>query len=374
MEAYASVAGTGPSGLYRPSISSLRLAKPGSVASPCRNLTNALETEDHLPRLPALAVARPDHAWDRPQRAPAQVPPLQRQLPLRLPSTPSGTYPCRARGHGAGEQPATRQRCGRIYRGFLISMLTRSSTCSKSRPSWLSGRRSPHNPPLVIPSVRPLPPPELADALRHPEHFRRAAEVEQWIGATFLAAESPLHNPEHEHLRFARIGVLWTNVAAKRGGLPIVGTAEIPRPKGGPWIKARQVFQLEEWFGAVPDFLITLDAPYAAEADDASWCALIEHELYPLRPGDRRVRRSEVPQGRHPEVHPPRPRCRGVRRRGAALRRRPRRRGNGRAGHGRAATARGRVGADLRRVRDLPPGGRYAGSAFRRGRVSLTGV
>ncbi len=33
-------------------------------------------------------------------------------------------------------------------------------------------------------------------------------------------------------------------------------------------------------FGDIPDFLITVFAPYAAACDDASFCASIEHELY----------------------------------------------------------------------------------------------
>ena len=38
--------------------------------------------------------------------------------------------------------------------------------------------------------------------------------------------------------------------------------------------------QFQEWFGRIPDFVITLDAGYAAGADDRSFCALVEHELY----------------------------------------------------------------------------------------------
>lgn len=36
---------------------------------------------------------------------------------------------------------------------------------------------------------------------------------------------------------------------------------------------------MREWFGAIPDFVITLDATFAAECDDVSFCALVEHEL-----------------------------------------------------------------------------------------------
>lgn len=35
-----------------------------------------------------------------------------------------------------------------------------------------------------------------------------------------------------------------------------------------------------EWFGHVPDWLITLDASYCRTCGDAEFCALVEHELY----------------------------------------------------------------------------------------------
>jgi hypothetical protein len=48
---------------------------------------------------------------------------------------------------------------------------------------------------------------------------------------------------------------------------------------GGPWARARWLQQMQEWFIDLPDFLITLSAPYAAEADDGTFMALVEHEL-----------------------------------------------------------------------------------------------
>ena len=35
-----------------------------------------------------------------------------------------------------------------------------------------------------------------------------------------------------------------------------------------------------EWFGFVPDFLITLSASFCRDHSDVEFCALIEHELY----------------------------------------------------------------------------------------------
>jgi hypothetical protein len=48
---------------------------------------------------------------------------------------------------------------------------------------------------------------------------------------------------------------------------------------GGKWLRARIEQQLLDWFGEVPDFLITIDAQYAAVCSDIDLAALIDHEL-----------------------------------------------------------------------------------------------
>jgi hypothetical protein len=67
-----------------------------------------------------------------------------------------------------------------------------------------------------------------------------------------------------------------------RNGRSIVGQAELGSTIGGmgKWTRARAEQQIVEWFGSVPDFVITLFAPYADQCDDASFVALVEHELY----------------------------------------------------------------------------------------------
>ncbi|WP_267902480.1 putative metallopeptidase [Sinorhizobium meliloti] len=37
---------------------------------------------------------------------------------------------------------------------------------------------------------------------------------------------------------------------------------------------------LKQWFGVVPDFIITLDAEYCQQCGDAEFIELVEHELY----------------------------------------------------------------------------------------------
>lgn len=110
--------------------------------------------------------------------------------------------------------------------------------------------------------------------------FVPAPELQAWAFATFIRPGGDLENPDHEHLRDAQIGFLWTSVANSRHMNQIVGQAEVVKFMGGKWSKRRQEQQIEEWFGELPDFLITIDASYAAQCDDVTFCSLIEHELY----------------------------------------------------------------------------------------------
>lgn len=102
-----------------------------------------------------------------------------------------------------------------------------------------------------------------------------------WAMDSFLLPGSPLYNEEHEHLALASVGVLWTSVPWSRQQRTIVGYAEMPgQSQLSGWRKARAADQLTAWFGEVPDFLITLYAPWAGKVDDATFCALVEHEMY----------------------------------------------------------------------------------------------
>lgn len=127
--------------------------------------------------------------------------------------------------------------------------------------------------------MRPRPPFGLTDTIA--SAFAPAPEVLEWALATFIAEDATLLNEEHAHLRSARLGFLWTNVGNARGMHRVVGQCEFQPPNAiGKWQRARAEVQIEDWFGHVPDFLITLDATYAQECDDASFCSLVEHELY----------------------------------------------------------------------------------------------
>jgi hypothetical protein len=110
--------------------------------------------------------------------------------------------------------------------------------------------------------------------------FAPAPELASWATDTFIDEDASLLNEEHAHLRHASLGFMWTTVGNARAGHRIVGQCEIMPPAVmGKWARARAIQQIEEWFGALPDFLITLDAHYAAQCDDAEFCSLVEHEM-----------------------------------------------------------------------------------------------
>lgn len=128
--------------------------------------------------------------------------------------------------------------------------------------------------------MRPHPPELLLEPYVGIDYFVPSPELEEWVRKTFLDDSSPLFNEEHIHLRRADLRFLWTNVPNVKKMRVIAGEAERPMFRGGAWQKHRQEMQFQEWFGGMPDFVITLDAGFASQADDSSFCALVEHELY----------------------------------------------------------------------------------------------
>lgn len=128
--------------------------------------------------------------------------------------------------------------------------------------------------------TRPRPSLDLLD--EPTDRFEPSVELDEWARAVFIDDGAILANEDHRHLRFASIGFLWTNVRNARQQRAIIGQAEIGRPQStmGKWAKARATIQITQWFGSVPDFIMTLDAYYANSCSDAEFCALVEHELY----------------------------------------------------------------------------------------------
>lgn len=113
-----------------------------------------------------------------------------------------------------------------------------------------------------------------------------ALELEAWVRAEILAENRPLSNYDHAHLREfeARVAFLWCFESLRKKGRRVLGTAQLGEPSGDAWTKALRRDHLVRLFGYVPDFLITIDAHFAASALDErlpqNLLAVVEHELY----------------------------------------------------------------------------------------------
>lgn len=131
----------------------------------------------------------------------------------------------------------------------------------------------------IVRRTRPAPPPELLEGDAPVAFIPDLSGLGAWALATFVADDGPLSNPRHQHLLDAEIGWLWTNGEAANRNRMIAGECRLVPPATRKWSSQMAHYQLEQWFGDVPDFLITISAPVAAACDDWSFCALIEHEL-----------------------------------------------------------------------------------------------
>lgn len=125
---------------------------------------------------------------------------------------------------------------------------------------------------------KPLPPDSLFESPYM--SFTPAPDVRAWAINTFVDRSGHLYNEDHQHLEFARIEFLWASSGFAKQGRTVLGQCEEITFRAGPWQKGRQEQQMREWFGGVPDFVITLDANYCRACSDAEFCALVEHELY----------------------------------------------------------------------------------------------
>lgn len=110
-----------------------------------------------------------------------------------------------------------------------------------------------------------------------------APELGEWARESFLDPGGPLYSADHAHLESASVLWLWAYPENKKNGRTVLGDCSIPRPPstGGAWGRAAYWQQIEDWSsGERPDFMIRISAPYFADCDDLSACALTEHELY----------------------------------------------------------------------------------------------
>ncbi len=98
----------------------------------------------------------------------------------------------------------------------------------------------------------------------------------------YVREDGPLFTEEHRHLDGANVACIWTNADNSRRGRRVVGQAQLGVPRGGgdKWSKARAQYQLSQWFGIIPDFVLTFDALYASSAGEREFAALVDHELH----------------------------------------------------------------------------------------------
>lgn len=130
-----------------------------------------------------------------------------------------------------------------------------------------------------------MPPPallELSDLSDFGIRLTPAREVWEWLQAEILVDTGSIHNEDHSHLIDADIQVMWASSSFVKQGRRVLGQAEQVAFRAGGWQKARMEQQMRDWFGDIPDFIITLAADYCATCSDADFCALVEHELYHL--------------------------------------------------------------------------------------------
>jgi hypothetical protein len=129
----------------------------------------------------------------------------------------------------------------------------------------------------------PVPPSQLLEDLSAGGGFVPDPAIGRFVDDAFFDEKSLLFNPEHGHLSQASIGFLWTSILNKRRGRIVAGECDMPanyKTKGGKWIVGRLEFQLMQWFGEIPDFVVTINAGQWNDGDDAGRLALLEHELY----------------------------------------------------------------------------------------------
>lgn len=135
---------------------------------------------------------------------------------------------------------------------------------------------------------RPIPPKtilDLSDLSTWGIRLTPAPGVWEWISTHILADTGSIHNPDHAHLIDADIRIMWASSSFEKQGRTVLGQAEQVAFRAGGWQKARMEQQMLDWFGGVPDFIITLAADYCADCSDEDFCALVEHELYHIAHG-----------------------------------------------------------------------------------------
>lgn len=135
---------------------------------------------------------------------------------------------------------------------------------------------------------RPFPPTDLIDQAEEEDAIRLAPapDLKAWVKDNYLTMGGQLHNPDHDHIAELLhdneefLAFAWASSAAMAKKRMVLGQCEKVMFNQGGWKKARQEQQMRDWFGFVPQYLITIDAAFCEQTSDREFCRLIEHELY----------------------------------------------------------------------------------------------
>lgn len=88
--------------------------------------------------------------------------------------------------------------------------------------------------------------------------FAPSPELAEWVRSPIPGSDGCLHNPGHAHLIDGDIEFLRASSGFEKQGRLVLGKAEQVMFRAGGWQKLRQEQQMEEWFGHMPAFLITV--------------------------------------------------------------------------------------------------------------------
>lgn len=131
------------------------------------------------------------------------------------------------------------------------------------------------------PELAPMPKPPASMLTPGWCEFAPAHDLKAWVYSTFIKEDGALYNPDHEHLSKACVLFVWASQGFAHQGKEAVGVAGMGPQRGALGKKEllESVYRSMNG-GILPDFVITLSAPFMHETAPSSACAVIEHELY----------------------------------------------------------------------------------------------
>ncbi|MFA6039877.1 MAG: putative metallopeptidase [Methylophilus sp.] len=109
-----------------------------------------------------------------------------------------------------------------------------------------------------------------------------AYDLPLFVKKTLLNPDDGVFNNDHYHLDDAidsSIAFLWSASGFEKQMKHVIGQTEQLMFRAGGFQRMRQEQQFNEWFGYIPEFVITLNGAFCREASDNDFMALLDHEL-----------------------------------------------------------------------------------------------